>query len=367
MRLIYHITTQKRWQAAFDVGVYMAESQESEGFIHCSTARQVVPVANERFLSQQGLVLLAIDEAHTVPEVRYEDCYETGQKFPHIYGPMNLDAVIAVIPFTPGGDGLFVLPAAVLALDTPLLEHDPDPVALLNAQDHLPRLDIASRCVVCFFQDVLTGLKQAGELEQVYILRSEIGPNPVYEMTMDGRRLTVFHPGVGAPLAAGFLDELIALGCDTFIACGGAGVLDSSIPVGHVVVPSSAIRDEGVSYHYLPPSREVSASERGVAAIERILQRDGVPYVVGKTWTTDGVYRETREKIKRRRAEGCFTVEMEAAAFYAVAAFRGVTFAQILYGGDDVGSDTWDSRHWVRRTSVREKLFWLAAEACLEL
>jgi len=68
-----------------------------------------------------------------------------------------------------------------------------------------------------------------------------------------------------------------------------------------------------------------------------------------------------------RRQEGCLTVEMEAAAFFAVAAFRGVTFGQILYGGDDVSGDTWDSRQWNEHTSVREKLFWLAAEACLEL
>ena len=68
-----------------------------------------------------------------------------------------------------------------------------------------------------------------------------------------------------------------------------------------------------------------------------------------------------------RKAEGCVTVEMEAAAFFAVARFRGVSFGQLLYGGDDVSSDEWDSRHWEKQTSVREKLFWLSAEACLSM
>jgi uridine phosphorylase len=104
-----------------------------------------------------------------------------------------------------------------------------------------------------------------------------------------------------------------------------------------------------------------------VAAIERTLQKHKVEYLLAKTWTTDAPYRETPAKVQRRRAEGCLAVEMEAAAFFAVAQFRGATFAQILYGGDDVSGDEWDERNWQAQTSVRERLFWLAAEACLSL
>ena len=151
------------------------------------------------------------------------------------------------------------------------------------------------------------------------------------------------------------------------MACGGAAVLDRALVVGHVVVPTSAVRDEGASYHYLPPSREVAPSPEAVAAIEATLARHGVAYVTGKTWTTDAFYRETAGRIARRKAEGCITVEMEAAAFFAVARFRGVAAGQILYGGDDVSGDAWDSREWRGRTSLRERLVWRAAEACLRL
>ena len=168
-------------------------------------------------------------------------------------------------------------------------------------------------------------------------------------------------------MAAALLEEAIAKGGRTFVACGGAGVLNREVAVGHLVVPSSAVRDEGTSYHYAPPAREAYVSARVVRTIERVLTRHKVPYVVGKTWTTDAFYRETPGKVALRKQEGCLTVEMEAAAFFAVADFRDVTFGQILYGGDDVSGETWDSRRWNERTSVREKLFWLAAEACLEL
>ncbi|HEX2908449.1 MAG TPA: nucleoside phosphorylase [Phototrophicaceae bacterium] len=247
----------------------------------------------------------------------------------------------------------------------PILEFDPSPEAIIEPGRVLKRLDISEYCILCFFQDVIT--KTCEQATCSHILYSEIGKNPVYELVMDGKRVTVIHPGVGAPLAAGFLEEAIALGCRKFIACGGAGVLNREIAVGHVVVPTSAVRDEGTSYHYLPPSREVAAIPAAVAAIETVLKRHQVPYLTGKTWTTDALYRETPAKIARRKAEGCLTVEMEASAFFAVAQFRDVTFGQLLYGGDDISGAVWDNRDWLSRTSAREKLFWLAAEACLEL
>ena len=249
----------------------------------------------------------------------------------------------------------------------PILEHDPDRKAILEPNQMLDPLDIAEHCVLCFFQDVISTLEKAGELQQVFELGSEIGRNPVFEMTIDGQRLAVAHAGVGAPLSAAFMEELIALGCRKFIACGGCGVLDGQVGLGQAVIPISAVRDEGTSYHYLPPAREVSTSPEAVAAIKSTLDRRKVDYVLGKTWTTDGVYRETPDKVALRRAEGCLTVEMETAAFCAVAKFRGASFGQILYGGDDLTGEVWDRRDWHKLSSTREKLFWLAAEACLQL
>jgi uridine phosphorylase len=251
--------------------------------------------------------------------------------------------------------------------DPPILEHDPSPTAVIEPSDHIEAVDAPEHCVPCFFQDVIDGLKSEGRLKEIAAMGSEMGRHPLYELDVDGRRVALFQPGLSAPFAAAMLEEVICLGSRKFIACGGAGVLDSEIAVGRIIVPTSAVRDEGTSYHYLPPGREVGAAPEAVAAIEATLERHGVDYLKGKTWTTDGIYRETRGKVERRRMEGCLTVEMEAAAFFAVAKFRGVPFAQILYGGDDVGGDEWDRRDWQRRSGIREKLLWLSAEACLLL
>jgi len=252
-------------------------------------------------------------------------------------------------------------------IEYPILEFDPSPEAFIEPKRVIAARDVPAHAVVCFFQDVVTTLIEHHDAKLVHTLRSEIGPHPVYEIDYQGQRLAVFHPGLGSPLAAGLLEEVIALGCTKFIACGGCGVLDSSITMGHVLVPESAVRDEGTSYHYLPPGREVEAGATAVSAIKAVLLAQDVEYLLTKTWTTDAIYRETPVRIAKRRGEGCLCVEMEAAAFFAVAQFRGVEFGQLLYGGDDLGGEVWDGRGWTGHLSGREKLFWLAAQACLKL
>lgn len=252
----------------------------------------------------------------------------------------------------------------------PILEFDPAREAVLNPDAVVKRgdvEDVPEHCVICFFAEVLAYVVEEHQPRVIKNLRSEIMQHPVYDLEIDGQRFAFFHPGVGAPLAVALLEEVIALGCRKFIAVGGAGVLKRDIVVGHVLVPTSAVRDEGTSYHYLPPSREMDASPAGVEAITATLDAHSVDYLLSKTWTTDAPYRETADKIARRREEGCLSVEMEAASFFACAQFRGVTFAQLLYGGDDVSGSAWDDRGWVSRRSLREELFWLAADACTRL
>lgn len=249
----------------------------------------------------------------------------------------------------------------------PLLEHDPNRSALIEPSRVIKPRDVPEHCVICFFREIID--KVVAEHDARMLVRNawEDGPHPLFEIAHQGRRLAFFHPGVGAPLSAGLLEEVIAFGCSKFIACGGCGVLERDIAVGFLIVVSSAVRDEGVSYHYLPPAREVAANELGVSALVQTLDARGVPYRIGKTWTTDAPYRETPDKIARRREEGCVAVEMESAGLMAVAQFRGVVLGQVLYGGDDLSGPEWDERAWQSRADVRENLFWLCADACLAL
>jgi uridine phosphorylase len=249
----------------------------------------------------------------------------------------------------------------------PILEFDSTPEAFIEPSKIIRARDLPEHCVICFFKEVIDKVIAEHNAKVVVENKWEDGPHCIYEISYQDQRLAFFHPGVGAPIAAGLLEEAIAFGCQKFIACGGCGVLEKDIAVGHLIVIASAVRDEGVSYHYLPPDREVTANVDAVNALVNTLDRRGVPYLVGKTWTTDAPYRETVKKIVRRRAEGCLTVEMESAALIAVAQFRNAIFGQVLYGGDDLSGTEWDSRQWTSRSDVRENLFWLCAEACLSL
>ena len=249
----------------------------------------------------------------------------------------------------------------------PLFEYDPHRKAILEPHPSLKIGSIPERGVLCFFLDVINDLVSRGQLRYLGNFKSEMGPNPLYVLSHQGQEVFVLHPGVGAPLAAGFLEELIAQGGKKFIACGGCGVLDAGIVAGHPLILTSAVRDEGTSYHYLPPSREVAPHPAATAALEQALQNRGVEYRLAKTWTTDGLYRETPRRRDRRMAENCEVVEMEAAAFFAVAQFRQVVFGQVVYGGDLVIPDGWDRRGWDGRVDDRHALFQLAVEACLML
>ncbi len=250
----------------------------------------------------------------------------------------------------------------------PILEFDPARQALIEPSRVLENIDPPEHCVICFFREVIEQVCAEHHAKTIARLHWENGEHVLREIRWHGKRLAIVHPGVGAAMSAALLEEIIALGSRKFIACGGAGVLQRDIAMGHLIVPTSAVRDEGTSYHYLAPAREVKPASRALAAIKRTLRAHQIDFIAAKTWTTDAPYRETRAQVKLRRAEGCVAVEMEAAAFFAVAKYRRVPFAQLLYGGDDVsGEGEWSSRGWTRHRSVREQLFWLSAEACLAI
>ncbi|MFI8568191.1 nucleoside phosphorylase [Rhodococcus sp. NPDC078407] len=251
-------------------------------------------------------------------------------------------------------------------MDIALTEDDLDETGVIDPSMVAKGVDVPAKAVVCFFSEVIDSICAKGDARVVSVMRSEHGEHPVYEIERAGQKLAVFHPGVGAPLAALFLEEAIAMGCTQFVAVGGAGALSDDLGMGHVMVVDSAVRDEGTSFHYLPPGRVVDADPAGVAVLQSVLTDAGIDFVTGRSWTTDALYRETRARVTRRVEEGCRTVDMEASAFCAVARFRGVRFAQLLYAGDSLAAD-WDHRGWTKATSVREQLFWLAADACLQL
>ncbi len=246
----------------------------------------------------------------------------------------------------------------------PILEFDPDKTSVTNPETLRYSFKVPENCLLCFFNDILLSLYKKGVTKIIGNATSSMGRFPIYETEFNGRKIALFNPGVGAPLAAAFLEEIISLGGRKFIACGGAGVLDKKISAGHLLVPTSAIRDEGTSYHYLPPGREIGANPSALRTLTNTLTKHNIKYLLTKTWTTDAFYRETKEKVKLRQSEGCLTVEMEASALFAVAEFRGVSLAELLYAADDVSDDIWDIRSTKEREITKQDVVNLSIEAC---
>jgi uridine phosphorylase len=229
----------------------------------------------------------------------------------------------------------------------PLFEFDASPVAVINPSIHKPIDGFPERAVVTWFGDVFR--RKFASQQPVYVIPFEHGPHPVYVMSYDGHDVAVVNTPVGAPAAVAIFESLIAIGARK------------------IIVPTGAVRDEGTSHHYAPVHAEVAPHPAALSAIDATLTDAGVPHDKGITWTTDAFFRETPAKVARRREQGCICVEMEVSAMFAAASFRGVTYGQLLYAGDDVSAHDWDHRNWDSQTSAREHLLGLAVNSVCRL
>lgn len=247
------------------------------------------------------------------------------------------------------------------------MKFDIDSKAKINPSNLTAKTDVPECCVITFFGDVINEMLQSNQLKQIATFYSCTINLPVYETIYNSKPVGLVQGFLGAAGSAALLEELIVMGFKKFIVCGAAGVLQKNIQVGHLVLPYSAVRDEGVSYHYIEPSREVECNKHAIKTIEEFLKNENIPFIKAKTWTTDAFYRETENKIALRVSEGCVTVEMEAAAFFAVSTFRNVVLGQLLFGGDDLSGVEWDARRWSSREEIRRSLVQLSLKACLKL
>jgi uridine phosphorylase len=156
-----------------------------------------------------------------------------------------------------------------------------------------------------------------------------------------GRVVVLTGFGLGAPIVAAQAEELIALGAQRLVSVALAGGLQIDLKPGAIVVADAAIRDEGTSHHYLPDDRGVAADLTLTRALADALSASGHPVRVGRTWSTDAPYRETRAEVTRFQTEGALTVDMELAALLAVAHTRRVAAAGVLVVGDNLAGAQW--------------------------
>ena len=246
----------------------------------------------------------------------------------------------------------------------PIIEFDDTKLSKTKPESNLHSTDpIPATCVISFFGDAVKQYVETNNATWCGRLVLESFELPIYKIRTAHGEVALLHALGSGPYVAGELEKLIAMGAKRFLVCGGCGVLKENSICGELYLPVVAVRDEGTSYHYVAPSREISMDVQVVQIIQAFLDERKIPYSVVKTWTTDAIYRETETVIALRRSEGCDVVEMECASLLAVSQYKGIRLGQLLYAGDDLSKETWETREWKKNISVRYQLL----ELCIDL
>ena len=152
--------------------------------------------------------------------------------------------------------------------------------------------------------------------------------------------LAVFHSYFGAPAVA-LAEALIAAEIKQLIIFGEAGSISPKIDIGEILIPTFAIREEGVSYHYLPPNVRAEPSSSLLRKIKAFLDEEGIRYKMGGVWTTDAPFRETMNKVLAYSEAGALAVEMECSAIFCLSKYREVNSAAILVITDTLHEGVW--------------------------
>ncbi len=237
-----------------------------------------------------------------------------------------------------------------------LHEFDPNPHAVIDPSMIIaPVPGMPKIAVSCFSHVTFNRMAAAYGGVQIAALKCANGVFPIYKAVADGAEIVLMMAPVGAALCVGAFEELFQMGVETAVVFGNCGVLDREIADCGVIIPTAALRDEGTSYHYAPPSDEIAVNPKSVGVFTRLLEELGVRYTLGKAWTTDAIYRETRDKVERRKAAGCVCVDMECSALAALAQFRQKEIFQFFYAGDNLDAANWDARSLSASARVEDK------------
>lgn len=246
---------------------------------------------------------------------------------------------------------------------------DPVREAIINPADFIkPVAGFPETVVSTFPKTIIDRFVEQTGAKEIAHTSTVNGRVPVYGVDYKGRQVGFFMSPVGAPAAACILEEVIAMGGRHFVYLGSCGMLERDVAAGKFIVPDAAARDEGTSHHYLPSEEEIILDPKSVESLVATLRRLGFQCKRGKTWTIDAIYRETREKVRHQKKQGCIVVEMECAALAAVAKFRNVDFAQFLFADDNLDTDKWEPGDiWGHTISQSSKYMSAAIEAAIDL
>lgn len=232
----------------------------------------------------------------------------------------------------------------------------------LKENDMMPEFPVPDGVIFTYSGSLLEHIVKTEDVEEVESFAGEF-----YLLKSTGSTIGVSGKfGIGPSTVVTILEELIALGTKRFISIGTAGALQKSLNIGDFVVCDKAIRDEGVSHHYVESEKYAHPSTKLTARLKENMTGAGLEYTEGATWTIDAPYRETVEELKQYQQEGVLTVEMEASALASVATYRGVDFAAAFTVSDSLADLVWNPQ--LKSAEARaglEKLYPVAKETLI--
>lgn len=203
---------------------------------------------------------------------------------------------------------------------------------------------IVDACIITFSYIIEQFVLENYPCKQIAQFKFATGITPIYEIEYQNKKFAFYKTYVGAPACVGTIEDTLSeIKTNKYIVFGGSGCLDKEITRGKVIIPTEAYRDEGTSYHYAPASDYIKIKNANI--VEKFMQENEIPYVMGKTWTTDSFYRETINNIEKRKADGCLSVEMEGSAIQAMCDFRKLDVYLFFTSGDLLVAPKWDERH----------------------
>lgn len=199
-------------------------------------------------------------------------------------------------------------------------------------------------CILTFSKIIEEYVLKTYKCEKIGEIEDAADTRNIYKIDYKGKKIGFFKTYVGAPSCVGSIETAFSqIKTNKYIIFGGAGCLNKEIAHGKVMVPTEAYRDEGTSYHYKQASDYIKI--KNYKTVSEFMRINEIPYIEGKTWTTDAFYRETINNINKRKEEGCISVEMEASAVQALCDFRNIEFYTFFTSGDLLDSPKWDERH----------------------
>lgn len=230
-----------------------------------------------------------------------------------------------------------------------LMDFDADPDDLLSSFDiDRPTTPFPERAVMAILGGTVATYAAEHGLREIGRFSSVSGDCPILAGERDGVEYCVVATPVGAPAAIMVMHWMINNGVRTVVATGSCGAL-TPVEEGEFHIPTTALRDEGTSFGYVPAARWIEPSPRVTQCCRDAVVARGLKAEDCVTWTTDHLFRETKGRIAARVAEGCTVVDMECSAFAACAQFLGAEFGQILFTADSLANlEEYDPRGWGR-------------------